>query len=88
MLWSESRCSIRAIELKRNSGTGSETMPEAFRKKNAEVFWNRYRSENRAAIMKYCRSLQTGAKRWKRAKLLPPAAAMKNMEKAGGIATG
>ena len=88
MLWSESRCRIRAIELKRNSGTGSETMPAAFRKKNAEVFWNRYRSENRAATMKYCRSLQIGVQRSKRAKLRFPAAAMKNMEKAGGTATG
>ena len=88
MLWSESRCRIRAIELKRNSGTGSETMPAAFRKKNAEVFWNRYRSENRAATMKYCRSLQIGVKRSKRAKLRFPAATMKNMENAGETATG
>ena len=26
-------------------------MPAAFRKKNAEVFWNRYRSENRAGFL-------------------------------------
>ena len=46
------------------------------------------RSENRAVTKKYCRSLQTGVQRSKRAKLRFPAAAMKNMEKAGGTATG